>query len=465
LRTDPFRKLLLPVETLNRELDAKLLVACVAAESGFSVIIGSKRDIHLQIDRLPAAIYVGKSLSVSNRKLYRKLHELGYLVASGDEEALVYYSPESYRAAKLWPDTIRSVDVLLAWGEENRELWRGYSGYDGTPIYVTGNPRIDFLRPEMREYWSDDVQALNQRYGKFILLNSNFGKVNHYRSDRSVQLHKLEQAARDVTAKDSFDVRLAAHRLALFKEFQTMAVELAAAFPNRTLVIRPHPSESHETWRELTAAYPNVRVVHEGNVIPWLLGAEAVVHNGCTTAIEAYILGRPAITFRPVISDEFDLRLPNELSYNAADIPAVRGLIEQALAGRLQRSTEQRDAQDRLVSRYIEGLDGLLSSERSVKLLSELATESGFRPQRSFAHLVRISLGGALQRAKYRVKPWVLGAEHRDRYRYHDHIFPEITVQDVESRIARLQQVLGRFAGVKVARIARKIFQLNAAPA
>jgi surface carbohydrate biosynthesis protein len=465
LRTDPFQKLLLPVETVNRELDAKLLVACVAAEAGFSVIMGSKRDIHLQIDRLPAAIYLGKSLSVSNFKLYRKLHALGYLVASGDEEALVYYSPETYRKAKLWPATIEAVDVLLAWGEENKGLWCDYSHYDGTPVYVTGNPRIDFLRPEMRAYWSADVQALNERYGNFILLNSNFGKVNHYRSDRSVQLHTLQEAATNVDSDDDFDVRLAAHRFALFKEFQKMVLEVAAAYPDRSLIIRPHPSESQDTWRDLTAGCSNVHVVHEGNVIPWLLGADAIIHNGCTTAIEGYIMGKPAISFQPVTSDQFDLKLPNDLSYKAPDTATVCHLVGEALTGGLKQSVARKAEQDGLLAQYIDALNGSLSSERTIELLSNVVAGGDFRPQRSIHDFVSNSATGALQRAKYRIKPWVVGAQHRLRYQYHDHIFPDIPVRDIEARIGRLQRILGRFKGVRVCRLGKKIFQLNAGSA
>lgn len=460
--TEPFHSLILPVETLSRELDAKLLTACVAAEAGFSVILGSKRDVHMRIERLPPSIYMGKSLSHSNGKLYRRLHDLGCLVASGDEEALVYYSPDSYRNAKLAPDTIRGVDLLLAWGAENELLWRDYAGYDGTPIRVTGNPRTDMLRPELRPYWAGDVQELKARYGNFLLLNSNFGKVNHYRADRSVQLRLLEEARQGKPAADDFNLQLAAHRLELFGEFQKLAPALAEAFPQHVLVIRPHPSESHDSWRELTAGYENVEVVHEGSVIPWLLGADAVIHNGCTTAIESWVMGKTAITFRPASSENLDLQLPNDLSHQARDIAAVIRLIGETLGGRTV--AENRSEQEALVSRYISALEGPLSSDRVIGELAGIAGSRAGRPARDPRRVLILTASGMFNRAKGRIKPWVRGARHRRRYRYHDHIFPDIPASYLEARMGRLQDILGRFAGIRVRRIRRKIFQIRAVP-
>ena len=57
------KSLILPCETRNRELDAKVLLACVAAERGFRVFVGAKREINIQAARLPRSIYFQKSLS------------------------------------------------------------------------------------------------------------------------------------------------------------------------------------------------------------------------------------------------------------------------------------------------------------------------------------------------------------------------------------------------------------------
>jgi surface carbohydrate biosynthesis protein len=462
LHSEKHRRLLIPVETLHRELDAKLLLACFAAERGFSVILGFKRDIHHSLERLPSSLYLGKALYASTLKLYRRLHRLGYSILSTDEEGLVYYSPETYRQAKLGPETLNEVDVLFAWGEENAELWRGYSGYRGTPIHVTGNPRVDMLRPELRGYWAQDVEALHRRFGKFILINSNFGKVNHFREDRASQLQILEQAARSATGSvDPDGLALASHRLELFNEFKTMAASVAAAYPDRTIVIRPHPSERKETWREATAGCPNVQVLYEGNVIPWLLGSEVVVHNGCTTGLEAYLLEKPVISYQPVSSEQFDLYLPNGISTPAEDIDALKAQIDAALAGNWQPDAETLSRQRALVDRHIASLDGPLASERIVDVLAQFESPPGGYLDPPLLEHFKMCVQGALKRTRIRMKPWTKGPAKRHRYRLYDHKFAAFPVSDLESRIEKFSDLLGRFPRVRVRKLRAKIFSIE----
>ena len=69
--------------------------------------------------------------------------------------------------------------------------------------------------------------------------------------------------------------------------------------PGRTIVIRPHPAEDHRNYTAMFRDVPNVAVVHEGSAVPWLLAAGAVLHCGCTTAIEATLAGKNVVFFQP----------------------------------------------------------------------------------------------------------------------------------------------------------------------
>ena len=51
-------RLLIPIENQVRELDPKLLLACIAARRGYTVIIGSHRKIDLRISSLPQGLYL-----------------------------------------------------------------------------------------------------------------------------------------------------------------------------------------------------------------------------------------------------------------------------------------------------------------------------------------------------------------------------------------------------------------------
>ena len=98
--------LLIPVENQVRELDAKLLLACIAAQRGISSIIGPKREVEFRIAAFPRSIFLSKSLRIGNRKFFPTALMLGHKIAAWDEEALVHLPPEIYFPRRLEPGSI-----------------------------------------------------------------------------------------------------------------------------------------------------------------------------------------------------------------------------------------------------------------------------------------------------------------------------------------------------------------------
>ena len=151
MKTKP--QLLIPVENQVREFDPKLLLALIAAERGFSSVIGSRREMEFRIASFPQSLYLSKSMTIRSALLFKAAHKVGHSIVAWDEEALVHLPPDTYFSDRLSPKSIRYVSHLFAWGQDNVDLWRQYPGLpNGTPIHITGNPRVDMLRPEMRPF-------------------------------------------------------------------------------------------------------------------------------------------------------------------------------------------------------------------------------------------------------------------------------------------------------------------------
>ena len=107
--------LIIPVENQVRELDAKILLACVAAERGFSVIIGSRAFVHFEVASVPRGVYLAKSMRSLSNSMFRILRLLGHEIVAWEEEALVHPPPDTYFTLRLSPTTIRNVShVALA---------------------------------------------------------------------------------------------------------------------------------------------------------------------------------------------------------------------------------------------------------------------------------------------------------------------------------------------------------------
>ena len=125
-----------------------------------------------------------------------------------------------------------------------------------------------------------------------------------------------------------------------------------------------HPSENWQVWDDAASGLDNVHVVHDGTVGPWLAAADVLIHNGCTSAVEAAIIGTPALTYRPVKQPGFDHDLPNGLGveFEAAEalITATVGIVSQRRKDRHELDPDRRA----LLDRHIAALSGPLACER-----------------------------------------------------------------------------------------------------
>ena len=307
-----FNTLLIPVESQVRELDGKLLLACTAAEKGFTAIIGSRARIHFHSSKVSNAIYLAKSMRRFSIRMFKILNGLGHRIVAWDEEGLVRLPDEQYYIHRLSPITFNYIDRLFSWGDSDSEVFQKYPYFRGQPIHNVGNPRIDIIRPELRNYFAPECDALVKEYGDYILINTNFGQVNHFIPDVGTQ-----EASRDKmfsgNDNDSFISQRHSHKELLFNAFKQLVPYLAKAFPHTHFILRPHPSESTSSWEQHLIQFSNVTVSNKGNVIPWIMGAKALVSNGCTTSIEATVLEKPTLGYYPIYNDEIDDKLPKSL--------------------------------------------------------------------------------------------------------------------------------------------------------
>jgi len=454
--------LIVPVENQVRELDAKLLLACAASERGFGVVLGSRTFVHFAVPFLPRGVFLAKSLRGISTRMFRLLRGLGHDIVAWDEESLVRFSSPEYYPFRYSPKTFAAVDRLFAWGPDDAELFEAYEHYTGVPIHVTGNPRMDMLRPELRSYFDDEVAALRRRFGDFILVNTNFPFVNPFAPELALLQGDADGIGVHVGRTGQgmsleFARGYAQHIQTLCDHFKSLIPQLGEWFPDHTIIVRPHPSEDHDVWRRLTTGQPNVQVMHEGNVVPWLLASRALLHNGCTTAVEAALLDQPALSYMPATSEVFDYPLPNALSHHADTPEAVRRKLTAILDGSL--GALEGPARDRILSRHVAATHGPLAVDRVLDALEQAGYADGPRARPALSAYLAAWIGTNLRTAVKRIN-WHR-RDHRNSAAYHAHRFPEISSADLEKRIERLQRLLGRFDDIAVEHRSKFVFRLS----
>jgi len=465
--------LIIPVENQVRELDAKILLSCVAAQRGFSCIIGSRRELDFHVPSLPRSLYLSKSMAASHVKMFRIIKNLGHEIMAWDEEALVHMQPDTYYTRRLSPVAMKYVSHLFAWGEENADLLRQYPDLpESMPIYVTGNPRGDLLRPEMCGYFARDVEDLRKAYGDFILINTNFAELNAFYPSENLFLAPVRPGeepgfgAAAVGMSRKFAEGLRDYKQAIFEDFKRLIPLLEKAFPNCTIVVRPHPSEHHQVYREIASRCERVRVINEGNVVPWLMAAKALVHNGCTTAIEAYLMGVPAVSYQATVNEYYDCgfyRLPNFLSHQCFNYDDLVITLRKILSGELGPAKgEERRA---LMGHYLTAQDGPLACQRIVDVLENIANDhSRFAGPTLTSRLHgRYLTTKRRLRQKYKSLKSYLPNRPKSKYRseFQRHRYPGVSLEEMRVKVARFQDLLGLSGELAVEQHSHDIFRIS----
>jgi surface carbohydrate biosynthesis protein len=459
--------LIIPVENQVRELDPKLLLAYIAAKRGFSSILGFRREIHFHISSFPPGIYLSKSMTGASDLMFRMMRKLGHEIVAWDEEALVHLPPDTYFSRRLSPVAMALVSNMLAWGQDNAELWQQYPHLpDGAEIHVTGNPRNDLLRPEVRQYYEETVGELRERYGDFILINTNFNHVNAFYpglnlfvpNDKSGGEPRPGRAAKGMSREYAAGLR--DHKQAIFEKFQQLISDVAGAFPKHNIVVRPHPTENQEIYRQIAAGCERVEVTNEGNVVPWLMAAKALIHNGCTTGVEAFVMGVPAISYRAAVNDFYDLgfyRLPNLLSYQCFQFEELRMTLEKILAGEL--GAARGDEREILARQHLASLDGPLACERIVEVCEKILAGQFKNSKPSLLDLLTGYCMANMRTLKRKIKARLPGS--RKKPEFHRHRYPEVSLEEMQRRIRKFQQVLGDSREMQIDQISDQFFRIS----
>jgi surface carbohydrate biosynthesis protein len=462
--------LLIPVELQVRELEPKLLLACVAAKRGFSSVIGHRREMHFHIPSFPRSIYLSKSTTNASKKVFKNLERLHAKIVVWDEEALVALPPKLYYRHRLSPLTIGYVSHLFAWGEENAELWQQYPNLPGgIPIHITGNPRGDLLRPELRGYYENDVNELRKAYGDFILVNTNFNLVNAYYPDMNLLTPSpnpdegliLSRRSKSLGLSREYAEGFTEYKRAILGDFEGLIPELDKSFPDYTIIVRPHPVENQEGYHRIAEKCERVRVINKGNVVPWLLASKALIHNGCTTGIEAYALGVPALAYKVRGHDRYDRDfhlLPNQLSHECYNFEELQATLEQILVGRLGiAGGGERKA---LMNRHLAAQDGPLACERIIDVLEEITEEMSEMPKPTLHDLLKSWGWATKRRVKKRFRGYRQNMSH-NRPEFLRHRYPEISQEEIRNRVERFHELLGHDNKLSVQQFGGQFFRIT----
>lgn len=473
--------LYLPITSQPRELDSKLLLALFAKERGIHPVLGYKSAFHANAGSLPAGYFLAHNArALRNANSTMDMRRYGHSILVLDEEALVRQSDEIF-LKKHAQDAFEYVNKVLTWGRDDYELWqRSKPELDGR-VFITGNPRIDTMRPELHAFHGESVARIKAVHGEYVLLNTNFPTVNNLTPQGGGV--RLAQWALDNRGKQ-VERDFLGNKRAMFEKTLEIVPALARAIAPLTLLIRPHPNEDHGPWLAAAKDSPNVKVVFEGGVVPWIIGSVALIHNNCTTGVESAVLGTPVLNFRPWVS-EYDNALSHAFGKDCPDAETLGLAVNDIVSGKAGGLT--REQQSRL-EHHIVNVNGRFGCERILDVIEKATDLTDPDPLRAgFIERNRMKLDEKLewlgkyvrlyrhsggrkkirhirqhypQLAIHRLDSSQLGysAQQFDLFMRQ---FPPLDPADLAERIARYSHALGRFAGMRPVILRDNLFSIE----
>lgn len=375
--------LIVPVEVKARELESRLLLSLLAVEHGYGVVFGNQRTMLRFINQLPRGIYFEKSISANKYDTLKNISDRGFVLTGIDEEGM----PKNmggyfYIKHRISQKTLDLLHKFFTWGKEEKDAILNKFKIHPGQISDAGNPRVDIWSGNLKTIFEKEARKHKETHGEYILMPTNFAS-NHVNGAKFL----ISQAKDYGTIENDEEENLYREFLkisaeALEKHLELIK-ELAQEFKNKKIIVRPHPAENSDFWHDKLKNIENVKVIREGGVTPWILGADVVIHSSCTTGLEGFLMGKPVISYMPMGKSEIRAHVSDEISYQAATPDETIKAIKEFEKSKNFNAKNKSEEKMKQLAKSISIGDGTSITKSILEELSTLPTkEDSFKPSR-----------------------------------------------------------------------------------
>jgi surface carbohydrate biosynthesis protein len=450
-----------PIETIDRELDAKLILAsCLSNDVGY--ITFAQHDLVVKLIGLSSnGVYFGKNIMNPNKyKMYKSAKEKGFTIAHLDEEGVyqgLQPGIESILETRLDISSMQPDDYVFTWGKFQEEFYRSnFKGINPPNIETTGHIRFEMFKKPFRSYHDEKAENYRKKYGRYILIPTTFGfslSPHGYsdtfsrRNGYGVTKYKTSKLIKDWASQQ--------HQLAHLIE---LIHEISPKFPDFKLILRPHVAEDVVFYKNALAGLKNVVVINEGSSPSWISGAELLIHNGSTVGLEAYFRDRSVIHYEFLSNQETDSLIISKIGRKCRNPEDVIDAIHEVENGKKLANNEAFTEFDKSILCQLEN-DNFM---RLPKLLEEIIIDKSSKGIAKNVPVLRLFFIEYLhQMISYLKKPirkLFFPKLHRI-YLADQASFPGFNKSDLLSRLNRIEQLTNKKLEIKY--IGKRIFFLK----
>jgi len=183
-------------------------------------------------------------------------------------------------------DSVPFIDKYLSWGKDDAKFFSSNKLGLEDKIVVTGSHRYDLLTSFGRSLYSTQISGIKALFGDFVLFNDNLA-VDHYEKSYIPPYSKFNASSSAKTEAHQEWNNIVSFHKKRREIVRKHLIEIANSGQN--IVVRPHPVYDPSYWYSAFCNHPNVHVIYQGCVEPWIHASSAVLTTGCTTGLQALL--------------------------------------------------------------------------------------------------------------------------------------------------------------------------------
>ena len=270
-----------------RDIDGIILLASELAINNVEVFVVPMYDQSFDVVALMPDLIVSNCARSDNYEQLSRYKMMGIKVAILDTEGTPSVGPDEFSLKVKKLNYEKIIDLYCFWGVDQYEAFKRNSVLPKNTLALTGCPRFDFCSHNLKKTLPETKIQKD-----FILINTRFPSINP-RFTTGIDEERQGIIDAGYTAEWA-DLYLTDCQNS-YEKFIEVIEKLAIKFTNQIFVIRPHTFENSKGYDSLLK-FDNIHVQQEGTSIEWTNAATLLIHQNCTTSVEAVLLNKEVIS-------------------------------------------------------------------------------------------------------------------------------------------------------------------------
>jgi hypothetical protein len=298
----------IPIEITKREADAAFFLASYLSQNGYSCIVGDQEAIRPIARTISCSgdVYYDKAITdnTPRRSLYRSLSHKKSLIYTSDAEGIIMNEFDEFMALRYPEINMKIVSRIFAWGERDFDFLVDKFPAFKSKIQKSGNQRILYYvhiaGKEKRNTLTSTGKVVDGK-NSHGLNYDNYRLKLLYCSNGSAGLgncivsEMITATANRQTGPYSSLELLRRRSEGLLQSYLTINCLIKLANAGHSITIRPHPTEKSEPF-QIACNNPRINVDGRSTLQAQIQNHDLLLHRGCTTSLQASILGVPSIS-------------------------------------------------------------------------------------------------------------------------------------------------------------------------